>query len=705
MASVESRLHGAKRERSTQHHRADLQGLRAIAVVAVFADHLFGWPSGGFVGVDLFFVLSGFLITGMLLRERLTTHEVSFRNFYVRRAKRILPSALLVLTVTVLCAYWVFPAGRAKQTFVDALYAAVFSANFRFEALGADYFQQDLPPSPIQHYWSLSVEEQFYFVWPALLVGIFALTRGSRRRVRPHSVRRCWLLGSMLVIVAVSFWWALSLSASDPNGAYFSSLTRVWELGVGALVAIAAPWLTQIRLPARIVLSYTGLAGVACAVVMIDGNDQFPAPWAALPVFSSALIVASFVGASPVKVPLLTNALARYLGDTSYTLYLWHWPVIILLNSVMERTPAYFVSAVTLSLGLTAATYHFYENPIRKSEWLSETTGSRYRRKTRLGAGTWGLVGATTAVVVVMSILFVNAADQQALIRKEIEAALAVDSPVADLTPSEADPCAGALAMSNSKCPLWDPNVPMRPSADQVFDDLPVEASRCYTPSFQKMLTCDFGDMADNAKRIALVGDSHATLLIPALRPVLKSNKWRLTTFTGHECVLMEPLRGGCEEAMKDVRAKLISDRFDLILVANYNNNQDPIAYRRAWEPLAAAGKRLAVIADNPETSKEALSCVTRTKIGGSANLGDCGVSETEAFPNPDTLLIAARSMPQTPVIDLRSYYCVAGRCPSIVGNVAVYRDTNHITATYAKSLARPMEQNLQKAMHSSITG
>ncbi|OKH74705.1 hypothetical protein EB72_15460 [Mycobacterium sp. SWH-M1] len=699
MVTVEPRRLATKRELATAHHRADLQGLRAVAVLAVFSDHLFGWPAGGFVGVDVFFVLSGFLITGMLLRERTTTHEVSFRHFYVRRAKRILPSALLVLTVTVLCAHLVFPAGRAKQTFVDALYAAVFSANFRFEALGADYFQQNLPPSPIQHYWSLSVEEQFYFVWPALLVGIFALTRGRRRRIRPHSVRRCWLLGSMLAIVALSFWWALHLSASDPNAAYFSSLTRVWELGVGAVVAIAAPWLAGTKLSARIALSYTGLTGIVCAVAFIDGNDQFPAPWAALPVVSSALIVASFVGAPPVRVPLFTNAVARYVGDTSYTLYLWHWPVIILLDSVMDRTPAYFGSAVALSAVLTAVTYHFYENPIRKSEWLSETTGSRYRPAKRLGDGAWGLVGATAAAVVVMSILWINAADRQALVRKEIEAALAVDTPVAELTPSEADLCVGALAMSDSKCRLWDPNLPIRPSADQIFDDLPVEASRCYTPSYQNMLTCDFGDMSDGSKRIALVGDSHATFLIPAIRPLLNSNKWRLTTFTGHECMLMEPLHGGCERAMKEVRAALLKDRFDLILVTNFNNNQDPVAFRRAWDPLVAAGKRLAVIADNPQTSKEALSCVARTKVGGSANLGVCGVAASAAFPNPDPLIVAARSMPTTGVIDLRSYYCAADRCPSIIGNVAVYRDTNHITATYSKSLARPMEQSLRNAL------
>jgi peptidoglycan/LPS O-acetylase OafA/YrhL len=180
---TDQRRHTASRA-NVGHRRADLQGMRAIAVLTVFANHLFDWPPGGFVGVDVFFVLSGFFITGILIRERSTTGKLSFQRFYVRRVKRILPSAVLVLVVTVTGSYLLFPAIRAKDTLLDALYAAVFAANFRFQAVGADYFQQTQPPSPIQHYWSLSIEEQFYFVWPVLLVAIFAVTR-SRRSGKP----------------------------------------------------------------------------------------------------------------------------------------------------------------------------------------------------------------------------------------------------------------------------------------------------------------------------------------------------------------------------------------------------------------------------------------------------------------------------------------------------------------------------------------
>jgi peptidoglycan/LPS O-acetylase OafA/YrhL len=187
--------------------RPDLQGMRAVAVLAVFSNHLFNWPSGGFVGVDVFFVLSGFFITGLLIRKRTSTGKLSFRHFYIRRVKRIVPSAVLVLTATVIGSYLLFPAIRARETLVDALYASVFAANYHDVATGADYFQKGQPPSPLLHFWSLSIEEQFYFVWPASLVVIFGLTgrfwSGNARG------QQCGLFGATALVVVGSFLWAL----------------------------------------------------------------------------------------------------------------------------------------------------------------------------------------------------------------------------------------------------------------------------------------------------------------------------------------------------------------------------------------------------------------------------------------------------------------------------------------------------------------
>lgn len=685
--------------RAVAGRRLDLQGMRAIAVLTVFANHLFDWPPGGFVGVDVFFVLSGFFITGILIREKTTKRKLSFQNFYVRRVKRILPSAVLVLIATVIGSYLLFPAIRAKETLVDALYAAVFAANFRFEAVGADYFQQTLPPSPLQHYWSLSIEEQFYFVWPALLVMIFVLTRQLRRSGKGWA--RQWVLfGAMSVIVAASFGWAMFLSADDPNRAYFSSFTRVWELGVGALVAIAGPWLVRIPSSVRPVLAYLGLAGVVASLFLIDSTVQFPAPWAALPILSTALVVGSFHGAEVRGMFPLTNPVARYFGDTSYTLYLWHWPVIILLESVIPKGPIYYCVALAVALGLTAVTYRFYENPIRKSDWLLETPATRGRRLPTLRRPVWGLIGGLGAAVIVVSISGIGYADTLSAAQKEIAGApngqgQAIDS---STQAEKADPCFGAPAMLDRGCVLRNPDVPLQPSVDELSNDLPREAGKCYTLANAELLTCDFGYKGDDATRIALVGDSHATLLISSLRQILIANKWRLTTYTGHECAFMNPAPDGCRETMAKTEAELLAHPYDLVFFANYNSTQNAAGYQSAWEPIAAAGSRIAVLADNPESSEEAVACLTRFSLG-SDRTGECGTSRAEAFRHPDGLVAAAQLVPGTTVIDLTPYYCTAERCPSIIGNVIVYRDTNHITATFAKTLAQPLEDGLRRAL------
>ena len=213
--------------------RRDIQGLRAIAVALVIADHLIGRPSGGFIGVDVFFVLSGFLITGLLIRERERTGRISFRSFYVRRARRILPLAALVLVVTVSVSWLVFRTSRAVQTSVDALWSLLFAANWRFAAVGTDYLQAGVPVSPVQHYWSLAVEEQFYLAWPWLVLLAFWLATRFVRKPR--------LVLTVLFSVAIvsSLVWAFYEVESARTVAYFSTFSRAWELGVGALIAVA----------------------------------------------------------------------------------------------------------------------------------------------------------------------------------------------------------------------------------------------------------------------------------------------------------------------------------------------------------------------------------------------------------------------------------------------------------------------------------
>lgn len=684
--------------------RSDLQGMRAVAVLAVFANHLFGWPRGGFVGVDVFFVLSGFFITGLLIRERTDTGRLSFADFYVRRVKRILPSATLVLVTTVVGSYILLPAVRAKETLVDSLNAALFVSNFRFGAVGADYFQQGQPPSPVQHYWSLSIEEQFYFVWPAVLMLLFALSR-KHRRGGNNWVRKWGLFAAMALVVSSSFGWAMLLSNNDPNAAFFSTFTRVWELGVGALLAIGGPWLARIPSAMRPKLAYLGLAGVVISLFLIDPTAHFPAPWAALPVMSTALVVASFHGAEVRGMFLLTNPIARYFGDTSYTLYLWHWPVIILLASLIAPGPLYLCAALVVSLALTAVTYRYYEDPIRKSNWLLDIPRLETRRIPTLSRRGWTFTGALGAAIIVVTLL--NIGYMEKIFTAQDLASAAGDDQKADLRsrPEKVDPCYGASAMVTRGCALRNPAVELQPSIDELANDGARGGPGCYFQEGkgQGVASCTYGYMGSDARRIALVGDSHAAQIMPALEPILDSNKWQLTTYIGTGCNLRLPRKGECP--VDEIAETLLAEKYDLVLVTSVRKHGDAENYQRAWAPLAAAGTRIVALADNPAISEDAYACVTRFRVGSNGT-GDCGTARSEALADPDPLIAAAALVSGTTLIDLTPYYCTDDRCPAVIGDVIVYRDTKgHLTSTYARTLAPAIEDGLRRALGERAPG
>lgn len=679
--SVDTRhdSHSTQPQQYARSMRLDLQGMRAFAVLAVFVDHLFGWPRGGFVGVDVFFVLSGFFITGLLIGERTRTGEISFANFYIRRVRRIIPSALLVIGLTVVASYFLLTATRAKGALIDGLWAAIFMSNWRFERVGTDYFAQSLPDSPLLHYWSLSIEEQFYFVWPLVLLGLFALTRRySKPGNRYPAGRQVWLAGFMSAISLLSFAWACLQFGTNPAGAYFSTFTRLWELGVGALVAISVPLLSRIPNKIRPLLSYIGMAGAITSLFVISPTMPFPGPWAALPVLSTALVIAAFVGGDVRAVPHLTNPIAQYFGEVSYTLYLWHWPVIILLTAVLPPGPLYYVVAILLSIALTAVTYRYYENPIRRSNWL-EDDDSRLVTAPK----TWAVVGVIALAVSLSSAIGLEVGDRRS--------ADAVDNQtleVAAVAPKlgDAQRCLGAAALTTAGCVLYDPAKPVYPSIDEFSHD-GKGAYDCYRKQSEPFESCTYGYKGPDAKRIAVVGNSHAAMLLPTLSQYLIENKWSMTTFVGYGCLWLLGY-GECGDMMNKTQEKLLAEKFDVVIVSASRQHGDPrqvAAYASTWRPVAEAGSKILVVGDVPGVSPETLDCVTR--VG--SNIGDCATPRDIALSDVDPLLAAAQLVPGTKVLDMTDSFCIGDKCPDVIGNVLVYMDTgSHITATYARTLA-----------------
>lgn len=377
-----------------------------VAVLTVFANHLWDWPRGGFVGVDVFFVISGYLITSNLLRaaERQEAAGKFFRNFYWNRIRRIVPAATVVLILTCVAAILVFLPFRAKAVGIDAVWAFVFASNWWFGYQGTDYFRAAADSvSPLQHYWSLSIEEQFYFVWPAL---IFVISVVVMRKAWTHA-HRMRLAGYVMAgIVALSLGWALYQTVTNAAWAYFDTFSRVWELGTGALLACTVGALARIPEPVRPYLSWSGLSLIAASLYFISGDSAgFPAPWALLPVLGAVLVIAAGVEGEPRYQAFLRNPVSGYIGDISYSLYLVHWPVIVLLGALMDSSLYYSLAIIGLGFGLAIASYHFVENPLRRATWgkfRAELHEIRRRRFTVEPSTQFAGLGALILVVVAL---------------------------------------------------------------------------------------------------------------------------------------------------------------------------------------------------------------------------------------------------------------------------------------------------------------
>ncbi|MBV9467097.1 MAG: acyltransferase, partial [Solirubrobacterales bacterium] len=657
-------------------YRADIQGLRAVAVLAVIADHLAGWPKGSFVGVDVFFVISGYLITGILVREFESRQTISFLGFYVRRIKRILPAGLFVIGAT-LCATRVL-AGIDRYHFAakDAIAAVLFAANWRFAHTGVNYFDQALPPSPLQHYWSLSVEEQFYFVWPWLLLGLLLV--GLRLRFWRREHARLVAGVTIAVISGASLWLAFAQTTSDPTVAYFSTFVRAWELGIGALVAIAAQRLARCDPRPRLVVALGGLVGVLVSLFVVRSSQGFPAPWALLPSLSTVAVLGAGAGLTSRSLLPLTNPLSQYLGKISYSLYLWHFPVVVLIVAVFPRySAAYWLMGLALIFGLSAASFHLLEDPARRGAWLRRRPGRL--PIPALGWLKYAAACAATALVAGAGLLVVRGIGPAKL---ALPAAVVIGH-----TQDDPGNCIGAAALDpNHHCARLNTGDLVAPSPGELPDDTG-GAYACYAYLHQPMRPCLYGSTRPDATRVALIGDSHAAALLAVLEPQLEAVNWRLTVFVGQDCGWVSPALSPSCPGLSLIQRDLVRHRYTVVIATELRQYTSSVAqHLDAMRPVAATGARIVVVEDDPGVSAQSTACVERVTYSAT---GGCGTTATAAYRNPDLLAQAAARIPGAVVIPTRRYYCRERSCPATIGNVIVYRDTAaHLTASYARTLS-----------------
>lgn len=665
--------------------RLDIQGLRAIAVLLVFANHLFGWPIGGFVGVDVFFVISGFLITGHLVKEHEANGKWSFKSFYVKRARRILPAALTVTIVTVAASFVAFSWTRAGSILTDAVWATLFSANWRFITIGTDYMHADAAVSPLQHYWSLSIEEQFYFVWPLILAGALLL---SVRRPRRGA------LIAIVVIGVVSFAFAIWETAANPTSAYFSTFSRVWELAVGALLAIVAPIAGRLPATSRPFIAWTGLALIALSATVLTPQSAFPGPWAILPVLGSAAVIAAGIDGEQRFLWPLRNRFVTYIGDISYSLYLWHFPVIIFTTLILAGTPRRAViAAVVVSLLLSVISYHFIETPFRNAKLPVIRA--------------WKPVVAFVGVVVVCIPLVAFA--------PRTSVPLATD-PGPPITFVEATPALTARwadvaeAASATEWPTLTPPVSEMSNADLAPEWV---EENCLVNLVNEELApdvwtetagrCTFG----SGDKLAIIyGDSVALSWAPAIRAAIEPHGYRVQTLTAAQCPATDAETLDDKGKPIPTCATYRAWALDRIVSA-----QPSIIFA---SETGATAERMMSGATGADAVEEWASAVTRTvgRLGesggrivllqpppGGAPLDSCATAASTPSAcmvvRSESLLtmlagsaLAAQNL-DAEFIDTSSWFCNKdGRCPAFVGQSAVNVDTAHLTRQQSTSLA-----------------
>jgi peptidoglycan/LPS O-acetylase OafA/YrhL len=678
-------------------HRRDIQGLRAIAVITVIADHAgVGFLAGGYVGVDVFFVLSGFLITSLLVREAERSGRIGLLGFYARRARRILPAATVVLVATLAFTAAQLSYTRVQQVTTDVGWASAFLANVRFSTLGTDYFAEGLPPSPVQHYWSLAVEEQFYLVWPLLLLGLVLLARRrSAGRTHLH-------LGLAVAVVAVlsvaSFTWSLHLTGDNQTTAYFSSAGRAWELGIGALLAVAASRLRGTTAWVRWVLAAGGLAAVLTAVVAFDATTRFPGWAVLLPVLGTAAVIAAGIGTDAVgPARVLVARPLTWVGDISYSWYLWHWPVLVLWGAretggVSGRETAVLVA---VSLLLAVASYHLVENPLRRNRWL----GARHRRALVLWPVALAMVvGAVFGARLLSEHRLAHRFDANAqylALRDEhlpVPAQLQTSLEQADAADPVAFPLTDVDMVGALSEDLWNSRYDCSATHDESQADL-----------------CPVG-APDGDRLIVVIGDSHMGQWLPALDTIGQEGGYRVLPLVKYGCAPYDvPLRTGgrsyteCQDFRDWALQQVTQLKPDVVVIGGrglQGNMAVPVGERPdVWtagvaatiQTLAPLTSRLIVVGDVPALDVDPIGCLTDAR----ATMATCTTPVDPRTPEANRLTSAAARGAGVPFLDLSDLACLRGRCPAVAGGLMVYANADHLSMAWVRHVTPEVRSRL----------
>lgn len=683
----------------------EVQGLRAIAVLLVVIYHL--WPerlTGGYIGVDIFFVISGYLITAHIYREILKTGSLSLTKFWARRIRRLLPLSFVVLAVSFLLTLAVLPATVWDTTFRQLTGSALYVQNWVLAGDAVEYSAQDEDASIAQHFWSLSVEEQFYVAWPLLLVGLLfvsrKLQRTPRRRAAPASAGdpRQVIIGGLTAVGLASLIWSVVGTAYNPATAYFITPTRVWEFVVGALAGMVFLG-RQFRGPAANALGWAGLLMIVIPALVFTAQTPFPGWVALIPVLGAGILI---VCGSPTGTfgvhRLLSTRPAIFLGDISYGVYLWHWPLIIAAPFILGDSVLWYHKLMLLGLTvvLAWASKVWVEDPFRRSSLI----------KAPVRSYTFAFSGMA---VIVAAVLLVPGWYSPARTAPAV---------------AESDACygPGALDPANGCAPMGD-EAPFPAPADAARQVKEPTYPNCQALLDGDILTCSLGAAkADARTTVAVVGDSYATRWLPPIDEIGRKNGWEVKTFTRSACTPTLATRTNpeseegrrfdeiCAQSVAEVRDRIAADEsISIVFMAASQTSKTyeaPPGTRMdnpavdgitsVWQTWLDAGKKVVAIDETPRLGFNVATCLAENPDDPM----QCASKRSESW-DPETSFIrdAAATMEHRNFFRMNfdDQFCDNGYCYPVIGSLTVYIDTGHLSEEYARALEPVMADKLTR--------
>lgn len=649
------------KELTSNQYRLDLQGLRVLGAIIILIFHIwFNKVSGG---VDIFFVLSGYLMTSVITNDFLNSGSKSIIYFWCRIAKRITPSALVVLTLTLIVGYQVIPPSNINA-FLEEVMASVFHIeNIKLIFNSVDYLAREFPPSPVQQFWALSVQVQFYFLLPIILLPTLYISQQRKDILLPQLI--------LCMVIIASFIYAQVLIETNESAAYFHPIARAWEFFTGAFLFFIIKKL-NFKPTIQNILSLVGLVLIFIAAVIVPKDAVYPGPVALIPVLAAVCIITAGHKSLPFINQYLSTPAFSKMGNYSFTVYLCHWPILVFVRELNGNSHIGFLLGMTiviLSFGLAFLITKIVEAPlkkVKKEKWI--TVFSFAFIFSGIVAGYAYFLNKDFANIGIEVYESVDNIQPQNFIERPITLNFA------EPTPTRTDIISAR----------W-----FRPKSIRENCQQSVHADQ--------LIACEFG-AKDSKNIILLAGSSHAAQWMYPLEQLALQNKLKLIVATKSGCPLgaLQDSGKSCEIWNEELLAFIKETKPNLIItnttLTSANKKESvPDEWRQVWKQIESLNIDILGIRDNPRREDEPATCISRN---GEKYYNTCGL-------NAQDLMMDAKQVKKSSLnttIDMTPYLCTTEMiCPPTNNGLMILRDKGHIHEIYVRHISKKFMEQASK--------